>query len=216
MAQTVLAPEKAVFAIGNLPFEQAAFMEPLSCVLHGIERAGVHLADRIAILGAGPIGNLLLQVARLQGAAHVTVVERQAARADLARASGAERCFASLDALEADHYDLVIDATGSIPVMARAIDFARPGGTVLLFGVPPAGAAMEVEPFKIFRKGLTVLSSFTSRRNSYQAVSLLRSGLVDVTTLISHRLPLEQFEQGIDMVEQGLEDVRKVMILPQE
>jgi 2-desacetyl-2-hydroxyethyl bacteriochlorophyllide A dehydrogenase len=216
MAQTVLAPEKAVFSIGDLSFEQAAFMEPLSCVLHGIEQAGVGLADRIAILGAGPIGNLLLQVARLQGAAHVTVMERQPARADLARTSGADRCLVSLDALEEDHYDLVIDATGSISVMARAIDYARHGGTVLLFGVLPAGAVMEVEPFKIFRKGLTVLSSFTSRRNSYQAVSLLRSGLVDVKTLISHRLPLEQFERGVALIEQGLEDVRKVMILPQE
>jgi len=76
MAQYVVAPEKSVFAIGDLPFEHGAFMEPLSCVLHGIERARIRLADRVAILGAGPIGILLLQATQLQGAVQVTVVEK--------------------------------------------------------------------------------------------------------------------------------------------
>jgi D-arabinitol dehydrogenase (NADP+) len=74
---------------------------------------------------------------------------------------------------------------------------------------------MEIEPFKIFRKGLTVLSSFTSLRNSYQAVDLLQSKRIDVSGLISHRLPLDQFERGVSLIEQGLEGVRKVLILPQ-
>jgi len=215
MAQYVTVPEKSVFAIGDLPFEFGAFVEPLSCVLHGIERARVRLADRVAILGAGPIGILLLQTVRLQGAARVTMVEKNPARAELAVACGAHRCLTRPDDLKEDHYDVVIDATGVIPVMARAIDFARHGGTVLLFGVPPAGQGMEIEPFKIFRKGLTVLSSFTSVRNSYQAVALLQSGRVDVSGLISHQLPLDEFERGVGLIEQGLEGVKKVLILPQ-
>jgi len=216
MAEVVVAPEKAVFGIGELPFECGAFVEPLSCVLHGVERADVRLADRVAILGAGPIGLLLLQVVRLRGAAHVTVVERQPARTELAEACGADRTLAHLDDLEADRYDVVIDATGAIPVMERAVDFARRGGTVLLFGVPPAGAKMELEGFKVFEKGLTILSSFTSLRNSYQAVALLQSGQVDVRRLISHRLPLADFERGVELIERGLDNVKKVLILPQE
>jgi D-arabinitol dehydrogenase (NADP+) len=109
---------------------------------------------------------------------------------------------------------VVIDATGAIPVMARSIDFARKGGTVLLFGVPPSGEPMSLEPFEIFRKGLTVLSSFTSLRNSYQALALLRSGGVDVSALVSHRLPLEDFERGVQLIEAGTDGVKKVMILP--
>ncbi len=215
MAQHVLVPEKSTFAIGDLPFEHGAFVEPLSCVLHGVERARVRLADRVAILGAGPIGILLLQTVRLQGATRVTMVEKNPARAELAVACGAQRCFSRLDALEEDHYDVVIDATGVIPVMARAIDLARHGGTVLWFGVPPLGQRMELEPFKIFRKGLTVLSSFTSVRNSYQAVALLQSGRVDVSNLISHQLPLDEFERGVELIEQGRDSVKKVLILPQ-
>jgi D-arabinitol dehydrogenase (NADP+) len=214
MAQYVTAPEKAVFGIGDLPFEYGAFMEPLSCVLHGVERAQVRLADRVAILGAGPIGILLLQAVRLQGAAHVTVVEKNPARAEFARACGADRCLANPNELEEQQYDVVIDATGVIPLMERSIDFARHGGTVLLFGVPPAGQRMALEAFKIFRKGLTVLSSFTSVRNSYQALALLQSRQVDVSGLISHRLPLDEFEWGVELIEQGLEGVKKVLLLP--
>jgi threonine dehydrogenase-like Zn-dependent dehydrogenase len=94
------------------------------------------------------------------------------------------------------------------------LDFARPGGKILLFGVPPAGQKMTIEAFPIFRKGLTILSSFTSLRNSYQALSLLQSGAIKVDQLISHRLSLEGLQKGIELIETGTEPVYKVMILP--
>ncbi len=214
MAETVIVPEKAVFNIGTLPFEQGAFVEPLSCVLHGVQRAGPELADRVAILGAGPIGCLLLQTIRLRGACEVTMVDKNSARLEAARALGADITLDSLDALKTDFYDMVIDATGAIPVMSRTIEFARYGGKILLFGVPPNGQKMNVEAFPIFRKGLTILSSFTSVRNSLQAVDLLSSGRIQVGGLISHRLPLADLQHGIELIEGGRENVRKVMILP--
>jgi len=214
MEQYVTAPEKAVFNIGNLPFEQGAFMEPLSCVLHGIERAHLRLADRVAILGAGPIGNLLLQMSRLQGAAQTTMLENNPGRAELARQMGADFVFESIEDLQPEVYDVVIDATGVIPLMSRAIDFARKGGTVLLFGVPPSGELMEIEAFKIFRKGLTILSSFTSVRNSFQAVDLLRSGQINVEPLISHLLPLKEMPKAIDRIEGREPGVKKGILLP--
>lgn len=214
MAQFTTVPEKAVFAVGDLPFEQAAFVEPLSCVLHGLERLKIANADRVAILGAGPIGLLLLQGARLNGASQVTVVDKNTARGAFAGQLGADEVLTELDGLTLDGYDAVIDATGVIAVMRRAIDFARPGGKVLLFGVPPAGQEMCLEAFKIFRKGLTLLSSFTSVRNSYQAVNLLRTGRIRVDELVSHRLPLEEFRRGIAVIEAGSEAVKKVLILP--
>ena len=115
---------------------------------------------------------------------------------------------------------VAIPGLGTIPIrsgfiaLERSIAFTRPGGTVLLFGVPPAGQSMAVEAFEVFRKGLTVLSSFTSVRNSYQAVALLQSRQVDVSGLISHQLPLDAFQQGVELIEKGLEGVKKVLILP--
>jgi len=214
MAQHVCAPEKNVFPIGNLPFESAAFMEPLSCVLHGIQRAKIALADKIAILGAGPIGLLMLKVIKNMGSTPVTVVDRNRSRVQYSKTIGADIILYGTEELEKDYYDVVIDATGALSVMAGSIDHARHGGTVLLVGVPPAGKTIEIEPFKIFKKGLKLLSSYTSLRNSFQAVELLKSGIVEVGDLISHRILLEDFEKGVEMIEQGKENVRKVMILP--
>jgi 2-desacetyl-2-hydroxyethyl bacteriochlorophyllide A dehydrogenase len=214
MEEYVTAPEKAVFSIGNLPFEQAAFMEPLSCVVYGVERAHIDLADKVAILGAGPIGDLILQMACLQGAAHITLLENNPGRAELARQLGADQVVNRMEDLQLNTYDVVIDATGVIPVMNRAIDFARHGGTVLWFGVPPSGKNMEFEAFKIFQKGLTLLSSYTSVRNSFQAVSLLQTGQVQVEPLISHRLPLKELPRALEMIESHDPAVKKVIILP--
>jgi len=214
MEEYVIVPERAAFPIGELPFEIGAFMEPLSCVVHGIERAQIGLADHVAIFGAGPIGNLMLQMARLQGAAHLTVLEINPGRAEVARQLGADVVANSFDELQPDVYDIVIDATGAIPVMNRTIDFVRKGGTVLLFGVPPSGRNIEMEGFKIFQKGLTVLSSFTSVRNSFQAVDLLQSGQIRVDSLISHRLPLEEMPQALALIESRDPAVKKVIVQP--
>jgi 2-desacetyl-2-hydroxyethyl bacteriochlorophyllide A dehydrogenase len=214
MEEYITAPEKAVFNIGNLPYEQAAFMEPLSCVVHGVERAHIDVADNVAILGAGPIGDLILQMACLQGAAHSTLLENNPGRAELACQLGADQVVNRMEDLQLNTYDVVIDATGVISVMNRAIDFARHGGTVLLFGVPPSGKNMEFEAFKIFQKGLTLLSSYTSVRNSFQAVSLLQTGQVQVELLISHRLPLKELPRAFEMIESHDPAVKKVIILP--
>jgi len=214
MEQYVTVPEKAVFSIGDLPFEQGAFVEPLSCVVHGIERARLRLADHVAIFGAGPIGDLILQMARLQGAARITVLESNPGRAELARELGADLVFNRLEDLQPNKYDVVIDATGVITLMNRTIDFARSGGTVLLFGVSPSGKNLEMEAFKIFQKGLTLLSSFTSVRNSFQAVNLLQTGQIKVEPLISHRLPLKEMPEAIDLIERHDPKVKKIIMLP--
>ena len=214
MEEYVIVPERAAFSIGDLPFEVGAFMEPLSCVVHGVERAQIGLADDIAIFGAGPIGNLMIQMARIQGARRVSVLEINPGRAELALQLGADRVASRFEDLEPETFDIVIDATGAIPVMNRTIDYARKGGTVLLFGVPPSGKNLEMEGFKIFRNGLTVLSSFTSVRNSYQAVGLLQSGQVRVDSLISHHLPLQEMPRALELIESRDPAVKKVMVHP--
>lgn len=214
MSEYVLAPEEVVFSIGQLPFEQAAFMEPLSCVLHGIGKCRIQAGDRVAILGSGPIGLLLLQAAGLRGAAYLAVAEKNPHRLSKASFFGVDALYPSIDEMEKDSFDLVIDASGSIPAMTRAIDLAAPGGEILFFGVPSAKKEIRFEPFLLFRKGLTVRSSFTSLRNSLQAISLLSSGKIKTKELISHRLPLKEIESGLQMVKNGSDNVMKVIIEP--
>ena len=213
MAEYVIAPEKAVFNIGELEFEEGAFVEPLSCVLHGLQKTRLRLADRVAILGAGPIGLLMLQAVKVQGAQSVTVVEQDQARAESARTFSADQVFRSLDDLPVEAFEVVIDATGVIPVMRRTPEFIRYGGKILLFGVPPQ-TKIEFDAFTLFRKGLTILTSYTSVRNSLQAIDLLRNKRITVKSLISHRLPLVDFEHGVDLIKNKQEHVNKVIITP--
>lgn len=214
MAEYVTAPEKAVFGIGDLDFSSGAFVEPLSCVLHGVERAGFRLGDRVLIIGAGPIGVLLSKTIQLQGSCEITQVDKNPARLDLARRSGADRVEASFNSLTSQDYDVVVDATGVPALMERTVAYCRKGGKILLFGVPPNGATVTLPAFTIFQHGLTLLSSYTSVRNSIQAVRLLTTGRIDVKPLISHTLPLEGFQRGIELVEKGLEGALKVLIEP--
>jgi D-arabinitol dehydrogenase (NADP+) len=216
MAQYIIVPEKVTFHINDLPFESGAFMEPLSCVLHGIERINIRISNRVAILGAGPIGLLFLQMVQLQGATSVTVLENQTSRAEIAKRFGANHVANNIKELKDEDFDIVIDATGKISIMDKTIDLVRRGGKVLLFGVPSAGEMINFEGIKLFQKGLTLFSSFTSVRNSYQAISLLQSKQIVVSELISHTLPLSDFGKGVELIEKGIGNVKKVIILPQE
>ena len=85
---------------------------------------------------------------------------------------------------------------------------------MLFFGVAPSGEPMQIEPFLIFKKGLKIVSSYTSLRNSFQAIDLLRSGSIVVSELISHRFPLSEFTHGVELLSSGADDVKKVVILP--
>jgi 2-desacetyl-2-hydroxyethyl bacteriochlorophyllide A dehydrogenase len=214
MAEYVVVPEKAVFAIGDLSFLSGAFVEPLSCALHGVERARIRMADKVLILGAGPIGILLSKAIQLQGTSEITQVDRNQSRLELARQSGAVRVCNSLDGLASNYFDVVVDASGATSLMEQALTFVRKGGTVLWFGVPKRDAVMQLPAFTIFEKGLFLLSSYTSVRNSIQAVELLKKGKIDIVPLVSHQLPLEDFEKGVTTIEEGLEGVLKVVILP--
>lgn len=218
MAEYVVAPAQNCFPIGSLPYEEAAFMEPLSCILHGLQQVTVEPGDHVLLLGAGPIGLLLLHALFSTGATEVTVVERTPRRREMAAQLGA-RVFANLSPElramgEADHFDLVVEATGDPALISECIRLARKGGRVLLFGVPPADSTATIEPFQIFRKGLRIVSSYTSRRNSFAALRLLQGGRVQTQHLVTHRLPLEQFPQGVQLLDRP-EHVLKVMFNPE-
>lgn len=215
MAEYVLAPEEAAFDIGDLPFETAAFMEPLSCVLHGVKKLSLTPGARVALLGAGPIGMQLVRTLRSRGAGEITVADRNRDRAAFASDDGVEHVFTDADELQSDHYDVVVEATGVPGLVGTALRAVRYGGEVLLFGVSPQGSVAEIEPFVLFRKGLTIHGSYTSLRNSYEALRLLKSGRVRVDDLVSHRLPLSRFEEGVALIEEGRESVMKVMMVPE-
>jgi 2-desacetyl-2-hydroxyethyl bacteriochlorophyllide A dehydrogenase len=216
MAEYVTVPEKAAFNIGNLPFEYGSLTEPLSCVLHGIERSRIKLGDKVLIFGAGPIGLLLLKAILLQGASEVTQVDKNKSRLELAKKSGAAYIAETIDGLPKDAYDVVVDASGVMFLWEQAVNFVRNSGTILYFGVPRKDAVLTLPAFVFFTKELYLVTSYTSVRNSIQSIRLLQSGKLDVKDIISHQLPLEDFVKGVEIIEKGTEGALKIVICPEK
>lgn len=215
MATHVMVPQQAVFTIEDLSFEEAAFMEPLSCVIHGVGLIGSALGTHILLVGAGPIGILLMRTLKNIGPAELDIVEKDKSRRNFAAAERSGQVFSDFSQVEKENYDVVVDATGVISVLEQCITYARPTGKILFFGVPPKGEVMTIEPFRLFNKELTILSSYTSLRNSKQAIDLISAGRIIVKDLISHRLPLNGLESGLHLLLDKKEPSMKVMILPQ-
>jgi len=193
-AQFCVVPEAQALPVPEgLSFEEAAMAEPVACCLHGIDLADVRAGQRVAVLGGGAIGLILAQLARARGAVDVVVSEPAAPRRELAAALGIDSVApAELGDRLPDGADVVIEAAG-IPVTAtQALEIARRGATILFFGVTPMGQKIEVEPFQIFRKELTIKGSHINPFTMRRSLALLGSGQVRVAPLITHRIGLTE------------------------
>jgi D-arabinitol dehydrogenase (NADP+) len=228
-AERVAVPARVVYPIGDMPFEQAGFIEPLSCVVYGLQRAMPALGDRVLVFGAGPIGLLMLQALRRAGAAQVVVSDLQAERLELAARLGADGSteLAEVVTIAAGEgqdgmlrelaplgYDMVVDVTGVPAVVARCFDYVTPGGKVLLFGVCPEDATIPFSPFHLYRRDIAIYGSFALNVTFGPAIELLRAGAVQVEPLISHRLPLAQFPRALEIARTRSEPAMKIVIEP--
>jgi 2-desacetyl-2-hydroxyethyl bacteriochlorophyllide A dehydrogenase len=196
MAPKVLAPQAQLYKIPeNLPLEDAAFAEPLSCIVHGLERVKVQPGATVAILGAGSIGLLAAQTVREFGAATVVMSEPAAVRRERAEALGADEVYTP-EMMEHDshteEYDLVLECSGSPEAVTTAIRLARRGADVLLFGVSPKGAKIPVEPYELYRKELRLVASNINPFTMEKAVALLGAGTVKVDGIVTHPVTLDQ------------------------
>jgi 2-desacetyl-2-hydroxyethyl bacteriochlorophyllide A dehydrogenase len=198
-AQYTAAPARACYRLPeSLTDTQAAFIEPLACVVHAMKRIRLLPADPVLILGAGPMGLLLLQALRRMGAGAVAVVEKQPARLELARQLGATLALpagqeGTLHELAPRGFGVVVDATGIPAVIEGALRFLRPRGLYLQFGVAPNHARISISPYELFRNDWTLVGSFALCYTFLPAIDWLANGAIDVTPLVSHVAPLQDF-----------------------
>jgi len=207
----VMPAEQAVPVPQGVGFDAAALAEPIACCLHGLDLAGIALGDRVAIIGAGWIGLIMLQLARLRGAGFVSISEKIAAKRELAERLAADRVVDP----QAEDYaavvreatgggaDVVIECVGSAPTAAQALTLVRDGGTVLLFGVAPQEAEIAVRPFEIYRRELRLIGSFSTPRKHAAAIALLAGGRLEIEPLITGRFGLEGAGEAMEALESG-------------
>jgi L-iditol 2-dehydrogenase len=201
-------------------FEIAAMTEPVACALNGINQTGMELSDTVVILGAGFMGLLLLQLAKLRGAAQIIVIDNNDKRLGLAENLGAEKCInftrtdpvsAVMDFTGGFGADLVIEATGVIDAYRQAVLYGRKGSRVLYFGGLPKDLSLDIDPNIIHYRQISLLGSYSYTIETFaNALKLLEHGKIDVVNLITHRFPLDQLKEAIEKSAEP--DSLKVMI----
>jgi threonine dehydrogenase-like Zn-dependent dehydrogenase len=210
LARFAVAPASACHVVSrDLPRDIAALTEPLSCVVNGIEQARLLPGESAAVIGAGPIGLLFLALFRAAGAGSVVVVEPTELRRVAAKRMGADVCIdpSSVDAVAAvrdatsgQGTDVVVDAVGN--QVGSALSAVRVGGRVLLFGMN-ANARPEVRQYDITRNELTVFGTYVGTNVFPKAARILGSGVVDLSPMITHRVPLEDLPAALDAIRTG-------------
>jgi L-iditol 2-dehydrogenase len=202
-------PEALEHIPDGMPYEVAVFAEPLACCLNGINRTPISPGDTVAIIGLGPIGLLLSQLARLRGA-RVIGLDLIPERLALAKELGAsDALLASQPGIAGQVLDLTagwgaeatIVAVGSPQAEQLAFDLVGEGGCVNFFAGTYPSTTVSVDPNVIHYKQLWVTGSYHFTPDGFRAaLKLLDRGAVQVIPLISHRLPLEDVAEGFEIV----------------
>ena len=191
--------EKVLYKLpDNVSFEEGAMVEPVSCCLHGIDLCEIAPGDTVAVIGCGAIGQIMIQLAKLAGAASVIAVEPVAERRKTAIEFGAD---IGIDPVSQDaqtilrengytHIDKVIECVGRRETMEMAIELATLGGTVMLFGLTGPEDMMQVKPFELFKKELKILTSFINPYTFSRVIDLIAAKKLNLLPLVTDKIPL--------------------------
>lgn len=218
-AQYSLVPEAQAFRLDpSVSFEAGAMAEPLACCLHGIDLAGIRPGQTVCIIGGGAIGLIMLQLAKLSGAARLILSEPNGKRREAASILGADLTVDPTDPCSYETVkgtaDVVIECVGNNPAVKSAFDFAAKGATLVLFSVPKPEAQFPVPLFDVYKKELTIKGSFVNPDTHDRAVALINSDKVDFGPIITHRYPLAELSEAIE-AQSGSESI-KVVVMAQE
>jgi len=218
-APYTLAPARALFKVDKrVPSEVAAIGEPLACALSGLTKANVQPGDAVVILGAGPQGLLFALLARMSGAGKIIISEPTEGRRKHAQSLGFDYVVnpqtQNLKTLVMDltprGADIVLDAVGSL--FGQALELARRGGKIILLGVNTRSET-TLHQYAVTVHQLTVIGSFIFTNELFPTmIRILESGLLPLDRLITHRLPLAQIGEGIELLRRG--EATKVIIVP--
>jgi threonine dehydrogenase-like Zn-dependent dehydrogenase len=202
------APESNIYKLPDeMSWDEAAYIEPLACVIRGQERANITMGSTVAIIGAGPMGLVHSLLARMNGASKVIISEMNQARIRKARSLGIDHVIdasaedpvqAVRDLTEGRGADFVIEAVGAIPTYQQAFQMVRRGGTLVTYGAAPATATMEIKPFEIYSKELTIVGSYAGTYATWlKAINLIASKRFNPGDIITKTVPLFQVAEGI-------------------
>jgi L-iditol 2-dehydrogenase len=193
-----------------------AVLEPLGVALHAYDLGHVRVASSVAVVGCGPIGLLMVQVARASGARSVLAVDPLPHRRAAAAALGADAALSPAQAAQAPQageVEVVFEAAGADDAVAVALRLARPGARVVLAGIPESDTT-TFSASLARRKGLTLVLVRRMKEMYPRAISLAERGLVDLDAVVSATYPLAA--TGAALTAAAARTGLKVVVRPSE
>ena len=204
----------------DMSYEEGAMIEPLAVAVHGVKQMGNVAGMNIAVLGAGPIGNLVAQAAKGMGAAKVMITDISDLRLAKAKECGIDVCVntknkdfgaAMLEAFGPDKADVIYDCAGNDTTMGQAIRHARKGSTIILVAVYAGMANVDLAVLNDHELDLN--TSMMYRHEDYlEAIRLVNEGKVRLEPLMSRHFPFRDYLAAYQYIDANRETTMKVLI----
>ncbi len=209
LAEYVALKAEKLFPIGELSWREAVMVEPAACAMHGMDVIALKPGSEVLLFGAGPTGILLAQLLKINGAARLTVAAPAGSKLDLVARLAADEVVAidrddaaaHRSQLLASHphgFDCVVEATGAPSLCEEALQYARQGGQVIVYGVYPEAARINWSPYEIFKRELTIKGSFAQTHCFDRALLYLQSGKLKVDEIVTDEFALQDYDRALD------------------
>jgi L-iditol 2-dehydrogenase len=210
-ADQVLLPAQVVHVLaGSVSLLEAALAEPAAVAWRAIGRGHPRPGERVAVVGDGTLALITAHLLALYSPAELIVAGLRPAQADLAAELGATG-FETGGV--AERFDLVVEAAGAAGAVERALALARRGGRVVLIGLAGAGVAARFPVDDVVTHDLQISASFSYTSAAWAEVTaLLGSGRISLAPLITHRFPLDEYEEAYQVLRESSGPRGKVML----
>lgn len=221
LSEYLVMPETSCFLLpDSLTFDEAAIVEPLSIGLYATRLAGDLKGKAIGILGAGPIGLSVLLPAKAAGARTVCMTDKIDARLAIARKAGADwtgnpekdEIVDGVKKFDPDMLDIVFECAGEQDAMDQALYLLKPGGKLLLIGIPGAKNRVSFDINLMRRKEICIQNVRRQNECVQPAIDLIASREIDVNVMVTHHFPFEETKTAFDLVADYRDGVVKAMI----
>jgi len=224
-AEYAVCGEKGTYKIPeDLDYETASFTEPVSCAVHCLDKAAIKPGETVAIIGAGIMGQILIQMIKNSGASKLIVISRSEWKLELAIKFGATHTIKSescsqvkeeiLDLTNGRGVDVVIEAVGKIETVEESFSLVKKGGRIIIFGFSPEGKEAKFIPFNFLSREITLLSSWVNPYTFPRALQILSSERLEIKSLISMKLKLDEINKGFQAMEEKPNGFTKTLVFP--
>jgi L-iditol 2-dehydrogenase len=199
--------------------EDGVTSEPLAIGLYGLKQAHLEGNESIGIIGFGPIGMSVFQMAKANGFSTIYVSEKIPERMHIAEELGAlwvgnpleKDIAASVSALESSLLDVVFECCGQQDAMDTAIEILKPGGKLMIIGIPDFDR-WSFRAHEARRKEISFINIRRQNNCTHETIEMLASGRVNGSAMITHRFPLSRVAEAFDTVSNYRDGVMKAII----